>query len=225
MTSSLSEIRSGASSLVLDDPSENRVQGNCLAQLVDWVCSMVFELYNFFILRPEILSSTEIFASEERVLEDRVIHFSDGMPLYDRTAAKVVRIVPYKVFNLISGETTTLEDDIFIDDGKVLFSNDLNHLLIFSKEAHTDHVIVEDAGTEGVYKITEVQTEDLPQNHWIVDTKKKFQINQMGGQLILGGQPAYLIESEIPTDYASLAVESIVGKPSNGMLPRVLIKV
>ena len=152
--------------------------------------------------------------------------FSDGIPLYDRTATKCVKIVPKKTMNLLDGKITTQADEIYLGEGKILFNPNLNFTLTFSRIAFTKSVAVEDTTQQGVYKIIEMQTNGLPVNTWCVDTNKQFKIVQMGGALSLGERQAFLTEDQIPKNYDTLRSGDAVWTPSNpGPLPQVLIKV
>jgi len=174
------------------------------------------------------MSATSRVMDEGKVVDsgERVIHFSDNTPLYDRTAKKVFKIVPCstQVYNANRQEMESSLDVFYLQDKKILFFSNLDATLIFSYNANTKCVIAEDTQREGVYKITEQERSGV-NNEWLVDTSKQFIVNTLGvGGVPLSSESVYLVESQIKFDYQSLPSQSQISRSQDPTMPKILIK-
>jgi hypothetical protein len=155
---------------------------------------------------------------------EKTISFSDNQAkLIDRSFG-MVQIVPFKDVCPLAATKGQPHDAILLRGKMVLFERTLGTVLRFSRAENTDHVIVEDTGQNGVYKIREVQTNDLPDNIWVVDTNKKFYITTTTADGQQEKTEVYLIESKIPKGYDTLNKNTLLIQHTSGDLVRGLYK-
>lgn len=127
--------------------------------------------------------------------------FSDGAPLIDLTNGTVtIKAKQYE--GPLTGRKTSSPEEIYINNIRVIFSKNLKFPIAFGRKYYTNVIIIRRTEIAGVYKIVEYQTDNRPQNTWIVDTRKQIQLETNGSEI--SHEPVYVPDEELPQDFEGL---------------------
>lgn len=187
------------------DKKVNNVSLNIFEKLVDFLSTHLYSSYNKRFefkasqvnlndpVEPKGLPAGVEYdlpkpsaAPAVHTIAGKVFEFQKGGNLYDQTATSRVNVKPHEVKNIITGEVTTLEDQIIIDGKPIVFSTDPKHMLEFGNKFGTKHVVVsEHAEFPELVSIFE-RTLDGKVSLWVVDTTKPVDKILKEGDLEIG---------------------------------------
>jgi hypothetical protein len=139
-------------------------------------------------------------ASPVEKVAQKVLHFADGAPLYDRTSTQRVKIEPRKTTNIVTDQEIVGEDQIFVDEKRVLFSNNPKERLAFGTNYGTEEVFVTDLQECPELVFIHERETDHTLKTWVVDITQPTTITLMGaGILAIGPAQEVFIAHEIVT--------------------------
>lgn len=151
-------------------------------------------------------------------------YFCDETPVIDLTTGRVATVETRKYQSLFKDRIIQKEEEIRINGCRVLFSCDLNTQLAFGARYNTDFVAVRETETEGVYSITEFQTNDLPTKTWIVNTHRNIRFETRDGSSEIGTTKVFVVDEVLPGNFDALGEGTQLSPDSYNPLANVLIK-
>lgn len=188
------------------DKKVDQVALGIFESIVDFFCTYLYAAYykrfefrmsdlNFDIKDDE---ADDLEQSQAKTVAEKVLHFIDGAPLYDRTHSQRVEIEQPKLFDIFSQRHVLGPDQILIDGKPVYFTPDPKKLLLFGKNFGTEEVFVTDVEEcpELVIIYEREQTKNL--KAWCVDTTQPTKKVTMGGQLQLFDKDIFLAQEIAP---------------------------
>jgi hypothetical protein len=186
------------------DKKVDHVALGIFESIIDFFCTYFYADYHKrFEYRMSDLNFEEENAddtepSQAKAIAEKVLHFMDGAPLYDRTHAQRIAIEQPELFNIFTREKTLGNDQILIDGKPVYFSPDPNKIVLFGKKFGTEEVFVTDVKEcpELVIIYEREQTKNL--KAWCVDTSQPTKKVTMGGQLPLFDKEIFLAQEIAP---------------------------
>lgn len=180
------------------DKKINKVALNIFERLIDVLCSCFYTSYKQRL--ADRLSELDVADEDSppQAVAQKVLHFMDGAPLYDRTTTQRVDIQQNLItalaergeieFPLPRYQHTILKmdsmDNIVID-GKPVWFNNLNHMLLFGANFGTQEVIVTDVKECPELVIIYERETSGQLKAWSVDTTQPVKKSIMGGQPVL----------------------------------------
>lgn len=163
----------------------------------------------------EKLSYSEVKRISELIrqpIEPRQIKtFADGIPLIDFTDGDVT-ILPHYYPHSNGIDRIKGEDEIFINDRRVLFSTDATYRRDFKKEHGIDFVLIQPhEDNSNLYHIYVYTTEGKYVDH-LVDTNQFIELIIIGSQT--SPEHVYVSEDALPSNFDSLKSGSKLNHPS-----------
>lgn len=177
---------------IMDKKVQN-VALNIFERIVDFLCTYLYPSYRQrldFLMKGMNVNQT----AQGQQVTQKVIHFMDGAPLYDRTSSQRVEIKREKLFDLIKKVHFEGEDEIYVDGKPVHFAPIPNGMVLFGTRYGTKEVFVMDVAE--CPEIVIIYEREVSGNlkAWCVDTTKPTQKITTGGQLTIGQMDIFIAQ-------------------------------
>jgi hypothetical protein len=188
------------------DKKVNQVALSIFETIVDFLCTYLYPSYhNRLIYRLEEVDNEqeeEIDSDEDesqvQATAQKVHHFKDGAPLYDRTATQRVAIKSPEMFDLIKGKKFSGEEEIWVDGKPVYFTTDPKVKLLFGTDFGTQEVIVTDVKECPELVIIYERETSKQLKAWCVDTTQPTKKITQGGQLPICEEEIFIADEIAP---------------------------
>lgn len=176
------------------DKKVNQVALNVFEWLMDKLCMFFYTAYREH-------SSFRLAQAVPHMggIAQKVHHFIDGAPFYDRTSAKRVQIKPHKLFDLLSGKPVQGNDEILVD-GKVVFFSDHNQVneLVWGKNHGTKEGFAVDVKECPELVLLYEREANGQLKAWCIDTTQPVKYRTKGGQLVIAETEVLIAEQIAP---------------------------
>lgn len=179
----------------------NQLALSIFEQIIDRLCTYLYSAYRqrfSFCLNQMKLDPFPIPIAQTT---EKVHHFVDGAPLFDRTSTQRVKIQPAQYLNVKTGRIRKGEDQIIIDGKKVYFHPNPYAITLWGKTYGTKYVIATEV-KECPELVFIYEREDASRNHqlkaWCIDTTQPVKGVLTCEQLVIGETEAFIAQMITP---------------------------
>lgn len=202
------------------DKKVNNIALGLIESLVDFFCRYLYSSYSQrleFRMKEMSMDASGINEDEEEKTEvddqktaEKICHFMDGTPLYDRTASGRAEIKREKLVDAISKKDVDGDDYICIDGKRVYFSTQANVKLLFGKNHGTAEAYVTDL--KECPELVMIYERETNRNvkAWCLDTTQPTKKVSMGGQLVVAEEEIFIAQSIVSPQATQPIVDQII---------------
>ncbi|WP_068467626.1 hypothetical protein [Candidatus Protochlamydia phocaeensis] len=178
----------------LIDKKINHMALNAFEKIVDFLCRYLYAAYNRRLeYKLAILNLANNLDQTHPALfvAEKVHHFMDGTPLYDRTREGIAGIRCKRMINLVTRMEAYKCDYITLNGKIVRFSENPEEDLLFGRAYATHSVSVQNHPTDP-HLIEIIEKEVNRENKWVVNPSQLVEHPIRFGQLQVGTESLYL---------------------------------